>query len=79
MRERGTVVDFRGTFGFIKPTNGGLNVFVHQSDIEMDGFRELFKGDLVEFEYGSGDRGKKAIHVTVIESAEETAASERRN
>jgi CspA family cold shock protein len=75
MRERGTVVDFRGTFGFIKPTSGGLNVFVHQSDLEMDGFRELFKGDLVEFEYGSGDRGVKAIHVKVIAPAEETAAA----
>lgn len=73
MRKRGTVVDFRGTFGFIKPASGGLNVFVHQSDLEMDGFRELFKGDLVEFEYGSGDRGVKAIHVTVVEPAKETA------
>lgn len=67
MRVRGTVVDWRGTFGFVKPASGGLNVFVHHSDIQMEGYRELFKGDVVEFEYGSGDRGVKAMRVQVIE------------
>ena len=70
MRIRGTVDSFKGTYGFIKPASGGLNVFVHQSNLEMQGFRQLFKGDVVEFEYESGDRGIKAVRVKLIEAAE---------
>ena len=74
MRKQGTVVDFRQTFGFIKPASGGLNVFVHFSDIiDMEGYRNLSKGDVVEFEYESGEKGIKAVRVKLIQPAEAAA------
>eukprot|EP01083_Nonionella_stella_P013688 38512_1 len=36
-------------FGFIKPTDGGDDVFVHQTVIKADGFRSLAEGEPVEF------------------------------
>ena len=39
-------------FGFLTPDKGGEDVFVHQSEIrvEGDGYRNLTEGDKVEFE-----------------------------
>ena len=36
-------------FGFLKPDNGGPDVFVHYSMIQMDGFRDLEEGQRVAF------------------------------
>ena len=47
-------------FGFIVPDDGGDDVFVHQSVIEMDGFRQLEEGQKVEFKEGTGRDGKVA-------------------
>lgn len=64
----GTVERFnhkRG-FGFINPGNGGENVFVHQNDITMDGFRFLKAGEKVEYEEEESGKGHKAINVKLI-------------
>ena len=37
--------------------------FVHYSDIEGDGFKSLYVGDVIEFELAEGEKGAKAIHV----------------
>ena len=37
-------------YGFIKPEDGGQEVFVHYSAINGDGYRNLSEGDNVEFE-----------------------------
>lgn len=73
-KHTGTVGSWRGTHGFIVPSEGGYNVFVHHSDLLMEGYRELHEGDLVEYEMGSSDRGVKAILVKVIKPAAESAA-----
>jgi cold shock CspA family protein len=73
MRERGTVVDWRGAFGFIKPASGALNVFFHHTALQMEGYRQCFKGDLVEYEAESWERGIRAVRVKVIEPAEAAA------
>ena len=55
----GTVKWFDGRkgFGFIVPDDGGKELFVHHSDIEMDGFKDLNDGQAVEFEVGEGQKG----------------------
>lgn len=49
-------------YGFISAKNGE-NVFVHFSDIQMDGFRTLAEGDQVEFELRETENGSQAANV----------------
>ena len=53
-------------FGFIVPDDGGKDVFVHQSNIQMDGFRNLSEGQKVEFEKGEGKKGPEAVSVVPL-------------
>lgn len=46
-------------FGFIEPTDGGKDVFVHISAVEKAGFRSLNEGEMVEYEVQQ-DRGKES-------------------
>jgi CspA family cold shock protein len=64
----GTVKWFNATkgFGFITPEGGGDDVFVHQSEIQMQGYRELAEGQRVEFEITQGQKGKQASGVKPI-------------
>ena len=50
-------------FGFIEPEDGGQDLFVHHSDIQVDGFRTLREGQRVEFEPAEGPKGPKASDV----------------
>ncbi|MCI0530484.1 MAG: cold-shock protein [candidate division Zixibacteria bacterium] len=50
-------------YGFISQ-EGGPDVFVNFSAIEMDGFKTLKEGQEVEFEMTNGDKGLQAIKVT---------------
>ncbi|WP_300666793.1 cold-shock protein [Desulfoluna sp.] len=49
-------------FGFIE-LDGGSDVFVHFSEITMEGFKTLAEGDLVDFEIIETDRGPSARNV----------------
>ena len=64
---QGTVKWFNDSkgFGFIQSDDGG-DVFVHQSEIQMDGYRTLAEGSRVQFEVTNGDKGPKASNVTLI-------------
>ena len=44
-------------FGFIVPDEGSKDLFVHQTDIEVTGFRSLDEGQKVEFESEAGTKG----------------------
>lgn len=46
-------------YGFIGLENGE-EVFVHFSAIQMEGYRALKQGQIVEFEIEEGDKGKQA-------------------
>ena len=61
----GTVKWFDGRkgFGFIVPDEGGDELFVHHSDIQMEGFKDLKDGQAVEFEVGEGKKGPCAQNV----------------
>jgi len=52
-------------FGFISPSDGGKDVFVHFSAIQGDGFRTLAEGQSVTFEVEQGPKGPQAANVTV--------------
>ena len=52
-------------FGFISPSDGGKDVFVHFSAIQGDGFRTLAEGQAVSFEVEQGPKGPQAANVTV--------------
>ena len=49
-------------FGFIEQ-EGGPDVFVHFSAIEMDGFKTLAQGDPVSFTVIQGPKGPQAQNV----------------
>ncbi len=49
-------------FGFISQ-EGGEDVFVHHTAIQMDGFRTLKEGERVEFEITQGPKGLQAANV----------------
>ena len=50
-------------FGFITPTDGGKDVFVHHSAIEGGGFKSLAEGQKVQFELQQGPKGPSAAKV----------------
>ncbi len=50
-------------FGFITPDEGGEDLFVHHSSIEMQGYRELTEGQLVQYEKTAGQKGPQASSV----------------
>jgi CspA family cold shock protein len=49
-------------YGFISQ-EGGEDVFVHHTAIQMDGFRTLKEGERVEFEITQGPKGLQAANV----------------
>ena len=57
----GTVKWFNPTkgYGFIQPSGGGKDVFVHISAVEQTGLRTLNDGQAVEYELES-NRGKES-------------------
>lgn len=52
-------------YGFITPDDGGRDLFVHHSQIQMNGYRSLEQGQKVTFESQDGDRGPQAVEVTL--------------
>ena len=66
MSERiiGTVKWFNGSkgYGFIEREDGD-DVFVHYSEINAEGFRNLDEGQRVEFSVSQGQKGPQATNV----------------
>ena len=49
-------------YGFIAQ-EGGKDVFVHHSAIQMEGFRTLAEGEEVTYELVEGNKGPQAVNV----------------
>jgi cold shock protein len=52
-------------YGFIA-RDGGPDVFVHHSAVDMQGFRSLQEGQRVEFEVVAGEKGEQARNVKPV-------------
>jgi CspA family cold shock protein len=52
-------------YGFIEQDEGG-DIFVHHSEINMEGFKTLSEGERVSFDVGEGRKGPAAQNVTKI-------------
>jgi CspA family cold shock protein len=52
-------------YGFIAPSDGSADVFVHFSAIEGSGFKTLVEGQTVNFEVESSPKGPQAARVSV--------------
>lgn len=61
----GTVKWFNDSkgFGFISPSDGSADVFVHFSAVQGDGFRSLAEGQSVSYEVENGPKGPQATQV----------------
>lgn len=66
--ETGTVKWFNSEkgYGFIQ-REGGKDVFVHYSAIQMDGFKNLEEGVKVQFDIVEGEKGPQAANVRLAE------------
>lgn len=58
----GTVKWFNATkgYGFIQPSDGGQDVFVHISAVEKAGYAGLAEGAKISYELVSGRNGKQS-------------------
>ena len=52
-------------YGFITPSDGSKDLFVHHSEIVGEGFKTLAEGAAVEFETGQGQKGPQATNVVL--------------
>ena len=58
--------DAKKGIGFITRDNGAKDLFVHWSNIDMDGFKTLKPGQPVSFEMGENHRGEQAVNVKIL-------------
>ena len=52
-------------YGFITPSEGGSDLFVHMSSIMMEGYKTLSDNQKVSYKMETSDRGPVATNVTI--------------
>ena len=50
-------------FGFITPSDGSKDVFVHHSAVQGSGYKSLTEGQQVKYELQDGPKGPSAANV----------------
>jgi CspA family cold shock protein len=51
-------------FGFIEPSDGSKDLFVHHTSLQMEGFKTLAEAQTVNYEVGDSEKGPVATNVT---------------
>jgi len=51
-------------FGFIEPSDGSKDLFVHHTSLQMEGFKTLKEEQTVNYEVGDSEKGPVATNVT---------------
>lgn len=77
-REKGVVKWFSPEkgYGFIRRESGD-EVFVHHTDMDVEGFASLRNGETVEFEVFESDRGPRARKLVSLEPSDGTGKPDR--
>jgi cold shock CspA family protein len=65
MRQQGKCAFFKETRGKIQPDGGGERLFVRYED--LTNARDLYRGQVLEFERADVPRGPMAVNVTVVD------------
>lgn len=58
--------DPRKGIGFISKDDGTGDLFVHWTNIAMEGFKTLKPGQVVSYEMGENHRGEQAVNIVVL-------------
>ena len=66
--QTGTVKRFNKIkgYGFITPDEGSNEIFVHFSEVQVAGYKELKEGQRISYELAQGDRGEYATKVQLL-------------
>jgi CspA family cold shock protein len=66
--QTGTVIRFNKIkgYGFISSDSDAKEIFVHFSDVQSEGYKELKEGQRVHYILKQGERGDFATQVSVI-------------
>lgn len=54
-------------YGFVLPDNGGDDLFIHYSAIQMDGYKTLKAGQEIQFEVVEGPKGLHAVNIQDVD------------
>lgn len=60
-------------YGFILPEEGGEDLFVHYSSVEMEGYKTLKAGQTVEYETVKSPKGFHAVNIRALDEEESTS------
>jgi len=68
MKEQGTIKSIKQGYGFIHADGGG-DVFFHFGDVDENDKQRLNEGAVVQFTSVQGDKGPKAMGVSIVRDA----------
>lgn len=57
-------------YGFIRPDEGGDDLFVHYSYINMEGYKSLKAGQAVSYEIREANKGLHAVSIQALDTEE---------
>ncbi len=68
----GTVKWFNNAkgYGFILPEGSGDDLFIHYSSIQMDGYKSLKAGQVIDYDIQAGPKGMHAVNIRATSSSE---------